>query len=157
MSPSVTAHWVRVQSESQCVLPIRPAETSMITAIAPNDSQKPGDNIAQGSTTVTTSNAQVKITVPEVKRPNHRATATTASIYTVRWLGTAKPASTAYVSAMLSPARAPAFRAGNHKVRCLFLRHAAYTSANTRPETMVTCKPEMLMRWFVPVRVNTCH
>src|SRR3954453_4007724 len=137
---------MRTQSDSQGVLPIRPAETSIITAIAPNDSQKPGESTAQGSTSVTTSNAEVKIAVAEVKRPDHRASATTASIQIVRCVGTAKPARMAYASAAISPIRTAALRAGNHKVRGLLLRHIAYTSAKTSPETMVTCKPEILMR-----------
>ena len=33
----------------------------------------------------------------------------------------------------------------------------AATSHAASPETSVTCRPEMLMRWVTPVRLNTCQ
>ena len=36
-------------------------------------------------------------------------------------------------------------------------RHDHSTIANANPETMVMCRPEMLIKWFTPVRVKTVH
>ena len=62
-------------------------------ATAPNDNQKPGDNAAHGSSTTTGSKAAHNTAHGEIRRLRQSANATTASIYTVRCAGIAKPAS----------------------------------------------------------------
>ncbi len=102
---------------------MRPVVTYRMRPTAPNDSQKPGASTAHGSITSTANNAALSTTDAELRRPLHNATATTASMYTVRCAGTAKPASQAYASAVNNPATAAALRAGKRSVRRTLRRH----------------------------------
>src|SRR6185295_4308704 len=95
ISASVTAICTRVQLVSQCSRPMRPTVTYMITATAPKESQNPGASTAQGSTRITTKSATHSTADADSITPSHKAAATTANMYTVRWAGTAKPASSA--------------------------------------------------------------
>ncbi len=80
ISPSVTANCTLAQLASQCSRPMRPAVTYMITATAPNDSQKPGASTAHGSSTTTTSSAAHRTTDGDSNRPSQSAAAITASM-----------------------------------------------------------------------------
>jgi hypothetical protein len=74
------AHCTRVHPLNQCILPILPVDTSRMTAIAPNDNQKPGESTDHGSITTTASNANASTDIMEIERPSHKEMAIAASI-----------------------------------------------------------------------------
>ena len=47
--------------------------------------------------------------------------------------------------------------AGKRSARREERRHSPPARAYASPDTIVTCSPEMLIKWLTPVRVNTCH
>ena len=99
-----------------------------------------------GSHSNTASSAAASMPLAVANTRSHRAIATTASIQSVRWAGTANPASNAYAKAPTNPETAAALRAGTWPDNAGACRHRRNTSANASPATMVTCRPEMLIR-----------
>jgi len=87
--PSVTTHCACAASRSQFSRATRPLPAYTNKATAPNDSQKPGASTAHGSSTSTASSAQHSTSDIETTRPDHKAAAITASMYSVRCAGTA--------------------------------------------------------------------
>src|SRR3989338_7490067 len=71
VNPSVTAHWVCAASRSQSARASPPLAAYTITDTAPNDSQKPGDSTAHGSSSTTTNNAQPSTSDTEIFLPHH--------------------------------------------------------------------------------------
>ena len=81
-----------------------------------------------------------------------------ASIHTVRCEGTPQPLNTAYTVASSTPptnatcgtGQASPARQPSRSLR----RHSQPTAAAASQANMVTCKPEMLIKWAMPVARN---
>ena len=91
-------------------------------------------------------------------RPDHSAAATTASMYSVRWAGMPKPASSTYNSAAAAPASAATFCAGSSSGSCAPVKTSGATArtrtAANSPAIIVMCRPEIEIRWLMPVRLK---
>ena len=153
--PSVTAYWVRAARRSAPRQPcswraIRPTPANRITPTAPNESQKPGHSRHHGSSSTTSPSARQSTCETLARRPHHRASATTDSMYRVRWAGTPKPASSTYSSAAMAPARAATFCVGSSSGSCARVknerRHRLAAAHAASPAIIVMCKPEMATR-----------
>jgi hypothetical protein len=57
----------------------------------------------------------------------------------------------------MTPASAAAFGAGSRIESRALRRQSRSASAYASVATMVTCSPEMLIKWLTPVRVKICH
>ena len=138
---------------------MRPVLAYRIAATAPNDSQKPGHSNAHGSSSTTTPSAVQSTWLMPAMRPVHSAAATTRIMYSVRWAGMPKPASSTYSTATSAPANAATFCAGSSSGNCAAVkkerRHRIAATSAARPATIVMCRPEMEIRWPTPVRLNT--
>jgi hypothetical protein len=88
------------------------------------------------------------------RAPQRKAT-TTASIRTVRCAGTPQPAKTAYAVAKATPPQAATVGVGHANTAWgqiqAHWRQVSRKNAMASAANMVTCKPEMLMRWATPV------
>ena len=78
--PSVMAHWVRIQSRSQCPEASRPPRTKNSKPTAPKESQKPAASTAQGSSNSTSSKARASTRDADNSRAARWASATTPSM-----------------------------------------------------------------------------
>src|SRR5450830_149775 len=158
-NPTVTAYCVRPAIRTSrlkfCARPSangcnRPPAAKIITATAPNDSQKPGDSTAQGSRETTNTSASDSTVEKLLRRPVHSASATTSCIYIVRCEGTPNPASATYSNAVIAPANAAIFCTGTYSGKSQDAkkerRHKNATRPENNPATIVMCRPEMLMR-----------
>ena len=167
-SPTVTAYCVRVavrkDDPSFCLQLVAASSSSLAAAnkiapTAPKESQNPGDNTAQGSSTTTSPSARHNTEEKLVTRPFQTASATTHSMYKVRCAGTPNPANATYRNAMTAPASAATFCAGtnngNDKLRKNECRQRKEVSPANKPAIIVMCNPEMLMRCPIPARLNT--
>ena len=130
-------------------------------ATAPNDSQNPGHSTAHGSSSTTKPSAAHSTCETLVMRPDQSAAATTVSMYSVRCAGMPKPASSTYSSATPAPVSAATFCAGSSSGSCARVkkerRHSADASMANSPAIMVMCRPEIEIRWLMPVRLNTAQ
>src|SRR5256714_10347077 len=72
--PRVTAHCTLAHCASQWGLVVRQVATKKITATAANDSQKPGDSTAQGSSARTMNSAAASTPEALVPRPDQSGT-----------------------------------------------------------------------------------
>ena len=115
----------------------------------------PTPSTADGSNSNTAASACHQPSQPDAPLPRHHAHANTASISTLRWVGTEKPASTAYSSAPANPPASTHSRglAGTSGSRC----NDSLTSQPNNTATIVTCSPEMLTRCVSPNGRNACH
>jgi hypothetical protein len=95
--PRVTAHCVAPQLATTRRQPrptsSRAVPTKKSRPTATKDNQKPGASTAQGSISSTSNSASSRLRLAPRLRPDHSASATTLSMYKVRCVGTAKPAS----------------------------------------------------------------
>src|SRR5690348_13664681 len=140
--PIVTAHCTCAQLRHHGCGVNRPKVTYMITATAPNESQKPGASTHMGSTITVISTASASTCAGHAARPSSSASATTPSMYTVRCAGTANPASNAYDSAVMKPATAAALTAASLASNAAERLQSASTMEKTSPDTIVICSPE---------------
>jgi len=127
-------------------------------ATAPNDSQNPGDNGAQGSNATTPAAAQAN-TRPAVNGNRDIAAAnTTDNMKNVRRAGTPHPANKQYSKATIAAAAPPATRDGaysaNPTPRQRARRHSAATSTPAIPAIDVTCMPLIDTRCVMPLRLK---
>src|SRR5688572_16104192 len=79
ISASVTATCTFAQPASQRGQAMRPTDTYVMTAIAPNESQNPGASTAHGSSSTTANSANASTAEADPVAPSHSAAATTAS------------------------------------------------------------------------------
>ena len=124
------------------------------SATATNDNQKPGCSSAQGSSIVTASAAPSSTACKGQRAPVLRNSTTMPIIHTVRCAGTPQPASIEYPAAAAQPPHSPARCAGSHSGRRGCSRHSRDTRAPASQANIVTCSPEMLIRWATPVMRN---
>ncbi len=95
--PTLATTWVRSPARSRSRQPLRrraptPGSTTISSATATNDSQKPGCSSAHGSASVTTTAAANSTSTAGQRRAPLRSSATVTSIHTVRCAGTPQPA-----------------------------------------------------------------
>ena len=78
--PSVMAHCTLPHCASQCDLDVRPMPTWKISATAPKESQKPGDEHGPGIEQQHDASASASTRDALLARPSHSASATTPTM-----------------------------------------------------------------------------
>ena len=132
---------------------------AMSTPTATKLNQKPGCNKAHGSQTKTAAQAINQTKAPCHWRAESLSTTTTKSISKVRCAGKPQPLNKAYKVASSKPDTAPTCTAGQRiapsKPHKAARRQPQPTATEASQANMVTCSPEMLIRWATPVALNT--
>ena len=112
----------------------------------PKLSQKPGARTDKGSNASTAHTASASSCLVGAGRREQVAAASTATISTVRTVGSANPATAAYSSAASTPTREPATWLGQRRDSGAQNRQPCAVSQPAAKDTMVTCSPEMAIR-----------
>ena len=182
VNATVAAHWDRTASpRNPAAFPhrvagaARPPCPAMSTAAgaahqriattAPKESQKPAAPTAQGSAMATMPAATSAVGIGPPTRPDGASTAAVASIQQVRCAGMPQPDSSAYPNAQTTATSSTRICRGRRATSGSRAAGAAWVNCRqSHPDTaaatnasIVTCMPEMAIRWLTPVRENSAH